>query len=415
MIFDPIAVLLVVAVLAGLYLAFNIGANDVANAMGTSVGSGALTIKKAIVLAAIFEFLGALLIGDEVSRTIKQGFVGPELFAKDPEAFAYGMTAAILATSLWLQFATFRGLPVSTTHSIVGAVLGFAFMHGGLFTIKYGQLVAIFCSWIISPLLGGAISYVFLRFILQFIIDSHNPIARSKKLVPIMIGLSVTILSSAFTTKLIDKIVFKAHPLLGLLLAATLGIIVGMIFYYRIKDIKTDGIERDLLLQKNEGIFAKMQLVTACFLAFAHGSNDVANAIGPAAAVISALTSHSVQDQAHVPTWLLVVGGLGIIAGLASFGRKVIQTVGQKITEITPSRGFAAEFGAAVTILFGTIMGLPLSTTHVLVGAVVGVGFARGISGIDVNVIRRIARSWIITMPLTAAISMVFCLILKIV
>lgn len=413
MMFDPVEVLLVVAVIAGLYLAFNIGANDVANAMGTSVGSGALTIQRAIILAAIFEFLGALLIGDEVSRTIKQGFVGPELFASDPQGFAYGMTAAILATSLWLQYATFKGLPVSTTHSIVGAVLGFALMHGGFFEIQFAQLLAIFSSWIISPLLGGLIAYCSLRFILRFIIDSHDPIARAKNLVPGMIGIAVTVLSSAFTKKLVYKVCKISMPGLGLLVAALLGMIVAGVFYYLLSDLEMSGQSRDKILEKTESIFARMQWITACFLAFAHGSNDVANAIGPAAAVISALTTQSVEDQSHIPVWLLLMGGFGIIVGLAAFGRKVIQTVGQKITEITPSRGFAAEFGAALTILFGTIMGLPLSTTHVLVGSVIGVGFARGISGIDVVVIKRIAKSWVVTMPLTALISMFFCLILR--
>jgi PiT family inorganic phosphate transporter len=410
---DPVAILVAIAIIAGLYLAFNIGANDVANAMGTSVGSGALSIRKAILLAAIFEFLGALLIGDEVSRTIKQGFVGPGLFAKDPEAFAYGMTAAILATSLWLQYATFKGLPVSTTHSIVGAVLGFAVLHGGLFEIKFGQLLAIFSSWLVSPLLGGAISYCALRFILQIIIDSHDPLGRAKRLVPIMIGLAVTILSSAFTTKLVRKYTSFYFEGSGILLAFVLGLAIFLVFKNRLKDITAHNSERGTVLARTEEIFASMQLITACFLAFAHGSNDVANAIGPAAAVISALTEHSVNDETYVPTWLLLVGGVGIIIGLAAFGRKVIQTIGQKITEITPSRGFAAEFGASLTILVGSILGLPLSTTHVLVGAVIGVGFARGISGINVLVIKRIARSWIVTMPVTALISILFCLVLR--
>lgn len=410
---EPVAILLVVAIIAGLYLAFNIGANDVANAMGTSVGSGALTIKKAIFLAAIFEFLGAFLIGDEVSRTIKSGFVGPGIFASDPVGFAYGMTAAILATSLWLQYATFKGLPVSTTHSIVGAVLGFAIMQGGLLEIQFGQLGAIFSSWFISPILGGLVSYFSLRFILRTIIDSRDPIGRSKKLVPIMIGAAVTILSSAFTSKLIGKLTTFAFPGFGFLCALALGLVVARIFQVYLRRVFELSLEREIILAKTEAIFARMQLVTACFLAFAHGSNDVANAIGPAAAVISALTNNSVEDETYVPTWLLLVGGVGIVIGLASFGRKVIQTVGQQITEITPTRGFAAEFGAALTILFGTILGLPLSTTHVLVGAVIGVGFARGISGIDVLVIKRIARSWIVTMPVTALISMLFCYLLQ--
>jgi inorganic phosphate transporter, PiT family len=410
---EPIAVLLTLAVIAGFYLAFNIGANDVANAMGTSVGSGALSIKKAIILAGLFEFLGAFLIGDEVTRTIKQGFVGPDLFVSDPKGFAYGMTAAILATSLWLQYATFRGLPVSTTHSIVGAVLGFAIMHGGIFEINFEQILAIFSSWLISPLLGGLVSYFSLRFILKGIIDSAQPIARAKKLVPLMMGVVVIILSMPFMPKLLDKLLGQAPIILGFLASCLLGLLTAQIFSRLLKNITATDLSRDAVLLKTEGIFAKMQMVTACFLAFAHGSNDVANAIGPAAAVISALTENSVSDETYIPPWLLLLGGIGIVIGLASFGRKVIQTIGQKITEITPSRGFAAEFGAALTILLGTISGLPLSTTHVLVGSVIGVGFARGISGIDVLVIRRIARSWIVTMPLTAAISIFFCFILK--
>lgn len=410
---EPVAILLVVAIVAGLYLAFNIGANDVANAMGTSVGSGALRIRNAIIAAAVCEFLGALLIGDEVSRTIKNGFVGPSIFAEDPEGFAYGMTAAILATSLWLQYATFKGLPVSTTHSIVGAVLGFAIMHGGLFEVQFGQLGFIFFSWLFSPILGGIIAYCSLRFILRTIIDSRDPIGRARLLVPIMIGLAVAILSSAFTQKLINRWFGPQIEGIGIVAAIIIGLIVMGVFRIYTRTISEASSDREKILHKTESIFAKMQWVTACFLAFAHGSNDVANAIGPAAAVISALTDKTVGDETSIPTWLLLVGGIGIVVGLAIFGRKVITTIGQEITEITPSRGFAAEFGASITILFGTILGLPLSTTHVLVGSVVGVGFARGIGGIDLIVIKRIARSWIITMPLTAAISMFFCLILK--
>lgn len=411
---DSVTILLIIAVIAGLYLAFNIGANDVANAMGTSVGSGALSIKKAILVAAIFEFLGALVIGDEVSKTIKQGFVSPEVFAADPMGFAYGMTAAILATSLWLQYATIKGLPVSTTHSIVGAVLGFAIFKGGLFHIDYGKLGAIFSSWLISPILGGIVSYLALRFILGQIIDTENPIKRSQQLVPIMIGIAVTVLSSAFTKKIIAKIYQPYISGSGLVLAAILGVLAALRFKAVTSKYDDDNLlTRGHKLEVTESIFAQMQLVTACFLAFAHGSNDVANAIGPAAAVISSITTLSVKSSTEVPLWLLLIGGFGIIFGLAIFGRKVIKTVGQQITEITPTRGFAAEFGASLTILLGTLMGLPLSTTHVLVGAVIGVGFARGISGINVVVIRKITRSWVITMPATAFISMIFCLLMK--
>lgn len=410
---EPVVILLFIAVLAGLYLAFNIGANDVANTMGTSVGSKALTIKRAIILAAICELLGALIIGDEVSRTIKHGFVNPSIFAADPRGFAFGMTAAILATSFWLQFATLRGLPVSTTHSIVGAVLGFAIIFGGFEHINFVQLGAIFSSWLISPLLSAIVSYISLRFILYFIIDSRYPIGNAKKLAPWMIGIATAILSSAFTRKLIYKISGYDSETLGLFAAVILGLVMVLLFRAFAHRIVARHANRDQSLDITEKIFARMQYVTACFLAFAHGSNDVANAIGPASAVISAITDNTVDFETSVPFWLLLVGGLGIVLGLAFFGRKVIQTVGQDITEITPSRGFAAEFGAALTILCGTVLGLPLSTTHVLVGAVIGVGFARGISGINVIVIKKIGRSWIITMPITALLSMLFCILLK--
>lgn len=407
-------ILLFIAVLAGLYLAFNIGANDVANTMGTAVGSKALTIKRAIILAAICELLGALIIGDEVSRTIKHGFVNPQIFSEDPTGFAFGMTAAILATAFWLQFATLRGLPVSTTHSIVGAVLGFAIVFGGAYEINFMQLAAIFMSWLISPISGAIISYLVLRFILYFIIDSHDPIERAKKFTPWMIGLATFILSSSFTGKIIKKLFGDGnYALSGIFFALILGIITSLIFRLLAHRLSNKETDRNKSLWVAEKIFASMQYVTACFLAFAHGSNDVANAIGPASAVISALTDNAVEFETNIPFWLLLLGGLGIVFGLAFFGRKVIDTVGQDITEITPSRGFAAELGAAITILSGTMLGLPLSTTHILVGSVVGVGCARGISGVNINVIKKIGRSWIITMPITALLSLIFCLIIK--
>lgn len=407
------SILILVVLAAGFYLSFNIGANDVANTMGTSVGSRALTIKKAIIIAAICEFLGALLIGDEVSKTIKQGFVSPDIFANDPIGFAYGMTAAILATSFWLQFCTFRGLPVSTTHSIVGAVLGFAIVQGGGPEINYAQLLAIFSSWIFSPVIGALVSYGSLLFILRFIIDTHNPYERAQKLIPVIIGVTVSMLCVAFTIKIANKITHGSGMILGILAAMFFGAMAAFYFYRFIPTKTEETNSRATVLRNIEKIFGRMQLVTACFLAFAHGSNDVANAIGPAAAVVSALHSKTVGNESEVPFWLLFLGGLGIVVGLMLMGRKVIETVGNQITKITPTRGFAAEFAAALTILIGTILGMPLSTTHVLVGAVIGVGLARGIGGIDASVIKRIGRSWIITMPATACLSIAFSLALR--
>lgn len=400
---------------AGLYLAFNIGANDVANTVSTSVGSKALSIKKAIILAGIFEFLGAFSLGDHVTQTIKQGFVDPQIFAQDPIGFAYGMTAAILATSFWLQFATIRGLPVSTTHSIVGAVLGFAIVQGGISHIKYKQLFTIFFSWLLSPILGGIISYIVLRFILKFIIDKNNPHIRAKYLLPAIISLAVFILSFSFTPKITKAIFDHEIAYVNLIISLCISFVIWLIFYKLGRKIAKGTDKRRLMLFYVEKFFAKAQGVTVCFLAFAHGSNDVANAIGPASAVLQAATTGSVEVSSSSPTWLMLVGALGIVIGLIVFGRKVIETIGQKITSITPTRGFSAEIGASFTIIFGSLLGLPLSSTHILVGSVIGVGLARGINGIDFFVIKKIARSWIVTMPITAMLSMFFCLLLKLI
>ena len=410
---EPITILLTIVLIAGFYLSFNIGANDVANTMGTSVGSRALKIKYAIFIAAIFEFLGAVLIGDEVSKTIKQGFVDPNIFSLDPMGFAYGMTAAILATAAWLQYATLRGLPVSTTHSIVGAVLGFAVVQGGFSHIKLSQIFAIFSTWLVSPVLGGLVSYFCLIIILRFIIDTYDPLKRAKIIVPIMIGFIVTLLSSSFTFKIASKIFVNNINFFGFSFCIILGFIFALVFYLYSRSFLINSQSRVVILTKIEKIFSRMQWVTACFLAFAHGSNDVANSIGPAASVISVIQKNTIEEQNAVPFWLLLMGAVGIVVGLLTFGRKVIYTVGKTITQITPTRGFAAEFGASLTILLGSALGIPVSTTHILVGSVIGVGLARGIGGIDLGVIKKIGRSWIITMPATAFISIVFCLLIN--
>mgnify|MGYP003337650381 CR=1 FL=1 len=381
---EPITILLIIVLCAGFYLSFNIGAND--EIMGTSVGSRALNIKKAILIASVFEFLGAVLMGDEVSKTIKDGFVDPSVFAQDPLGFAYGMTAAIIATSVWLQYATIKGLPVSTTHSIVGATLGFALIQGNSSDINITQILSIFSTWIFSPVLGGLISYLSLIIIFRFIIDNKDSLKRVKIIAPFMLGITVFLLSSSFTSKLASKIFSTSIHMWGSLISVFLGLLFSILIYLYANSFIINSHSRVVILTKVEKIFSRMQWVTACFLAFAHGSNDIANSIGPAASVIAVINKNSVTQSSEIPLWLLLLGAVGIIAGLLTFGRKVIETVGKKITQITPTRGFSAEFGASLTILFGSTFGIPVSTTHILIGSVIGVGLARGIGGLDLSI-----------------------------
>lgn len=411
---DSSLLLLIVAIIGAFYMAWNIGANDVANAMGTSVGSHALTIKQAVIVAAIFEFAGAFLVGDQVTNTIKKGIVDPMIFADDPQVFAAGMLASLLATAFWLQFASFRGLPVSTTHSIVGAVLGFGIVSAGTSAIHWGALTGIVASWFVSPLIGGLLSFCMFFIIRRYILDAQNPILALKKLAPLLMFGVLTMLFTMFLRKSLCKlIVFERNDLAAFLAAMMLAIIFSVVARVLMGRLNHQNNDRETSLRLVEKAFAYIQPITACFMALAHGSNDVANAIGPAAAVVSVWRDGNVVVQSMVPFWLLALGGFGIVVGLATYGRRVIATIGKGITEITPTRGFSAEFGAAFTILIGSLLGVPLSTTQVLVGCVIGVGLARGMAGLNVNVIKKIMSSWVITIPATGVISALICLLFK--
>lgn len=398
---DTTLIVLGLSLLVGFYMAWTIGASDVANAMGTSVGSHALTIKQAICVAAIFEFLGAFLFGGHVTNTIKHGIVDPLSFSGDPLLFAWGMTAALLSTGIWLQFASAKGLPVSTTNSVIGAIIGFGLVTRGFEAIKWGALGGIALSWVISPLLGGLIALLVFFAIRKYVLDSKEPLVVTQRFAPLILcGVVLTLLS-----------LFMPKNLFWLaILVSAAG---ALVFSRYIRRITARSDNRDDTLARVERVFAWLQVITACFMAFAHGSNDISNAIGPVAAVISIAFNHHIVLTSQVPWWLLAMGGLGIVIGLATYGRKVIETIGHSITEITPTRGFAAEFGAAFTILVGSHFGLPLSTTQVLVGAVIGVGLARGIAGLNLLVIRKILSSWVITMPATCFVSACLNLIIQ--
>ncbi|MBT8098982.1 MAG: inorganic phosphate transporter [Gammaproteobacteria bacterium] len=402
------------AAIFGIFMAWGIGANDVANAMATSVGSKALTIKQAILVAAVFEFLGAVLAGGEVTSTIRKGIVDPDLMVGEPQLLVYGMLAALLAAGSWLLIASRNGWPVSTTHSIVGAIVGFAAAGIGVDAVQWGKVGTIVMSWVISPVTAGFIAFLIYLSVQRLILRQEDPLSKAKRYVP------VYIFFAAFTITLVTILKGLKHVGLDInlrdsyFLAIAIAVGIAVIGAIAIQRIEPDPkAEKSQHFYTVERVFGVLMVVTACGMAFAHGSNDVANAIGPVAAVITVAQTGSVAATAALPLWVLVLGGGGIVIGLATYGRHVIATVGKKITQLTPSRGFAAELAAATTIVIASGTGIPISTTHTLVGAVLGVGLARGIEAIDLRVVGRILVSWVVTIPAGAFLSILFFFIFK--
>ncbi len=402
------------AAVFGIFMAWGIGANDVANAMATSVGSKALTIKQAIIVAAIFEFMGAVLAGGEVTSTIRKGIVDADLMASSPELLVYGMLAALLAAGTWLLVASARGWPVSTTHSIVGAIVGFAAVGIGVEAVKWGKVGGIVMSWVASPVTAGVIAYIIYQTVQALILSKSDPLKHAKRWVP------VYMFFAAFTLTLVTILKGLKHVGLTLsttdayLLAVVIAAGVAVVGALAIRRIEADpDAEEEQHFATVERVFGVLMVITACGMAFAHGSNDVANAIGPVAAIITVAQSGAVSAQAALPIWVLLLGGVGIVIGLATFGVRVIATVGKKITHLTPSRGFAAELSAATTIVIASGTGMPISTTHALVGAVLGVGLARGVEAIDLRIVLRIFVSWIVTIPAGAILAILFFFLFK--
>jgi PiT family inorganic phosphate transporter len=415
-------VILVIAILAALYMAWNIGANDVANAMGTSVGSGALTLRQAVVVAGIFEFSGAFIFGSHVTETVRKGILDPTMFAvtgplghEGPLLLALGMTSALIAAAIWLQLSTKLGLPVSTTHSIVGAVIGFGILEVGVGGIEWHEIGRIVASWFVSPLMGGALAFLIFLGIRRVVLRNSDPIAATVRVAPYLIMSVVTILALTFTQKVLHNIVRNPHPVWVGLAALGIGAVGGVIGKYVIRS-SSFGSKEDPYAYV-ERIFGLLQIVTAASVAFAHGANDVANSVGPLAAVVGIAKVGFTEVPTGVPMarWILAMGGVGIVAGLAMWGYKVIATIGRHITEITPTRGFSAEFATACTVLLASRMGLPISTTHVLVGAVIGVGIAHGLAALNLRTIFRIMGSWIATLPAAAVLSAGLFLVLRVV
>ena len=413
------SIFLILACLFGFFMAWGVGANDVANAMGTSVGSGALTIRQAIVIAVILEFSGAYLAGGSVTETIRKGIIDPSMpiILEQPNLLVYGMLASLLAAGTWLLVATHFGWPVSTTHSIVGALVGFAAVGISIDAVSWGKVTAIVSSWVVSPLLSGVLAFMVFMSLQRLILSTSHPFQNARRYMPYYMLIVGFMISMVTLIKGLKHVGVPLNYAQSLGLSVLIGVIIMLLGRTALMCVKEDPTaDAEFHFSSVEKLFGVMMIFTACAMAFAHGSNDVANAVGPLAAVISIIHSNGqILEQSIMPVWVLLLGASGIVVGLATWGYKVMATIGTHITELTPSRGFAAELASATTVVLASGTGLPISTTHTLVGAVLGVGMARGIAALNLRVINKIFMSWLITLPAGMILAIIFFYILKII
>ena len=404
-----ISLLMLLILIIGFYMAWNIGANDLANSMASAVGAKAINLKTAIILGGLLAFIGAVFVGSNVADTIRKGIIDPDsrIFVENQAYLMYGAISALLGASFWITVATWKELPISTTHSIVGGMMGFGIAVGGWGMVDWPVMGKIAASWVISPIIGGVLAYFIFKAILKFILKKDDPLQAAKNIGPIFVGLTFFIIASSLFLKTPagKRIGFSIEYFL--LLALIVGIIsafIGriIILKYFFNNEKNKNKSQEELYKLVEEIFRKLQIMTSCYVAFALGANDVANAIGPMAAAWSIELSGSAGAQVDVPYYLLVLGGIGIAIGMATWGYRVIKTIGTKITHLTNTRGFTIDFGAATSVLIASKLGMPVSTTHAVVGAVVGVGLARGLEAIDLSIIKRIIVTWVVTVPISA-------------
>lgn len=410
-------VLLVLACAFGFFMAWGVGANDVANAMGTSVGSKALTIRQAILIAMLFEFCGAYFAGGEVTETIKNGILDATQIP--PDLFILGMMSSLLAAGSWLMIASVKGWPVSTTHSIVGAVIGFGAVGVSVDAVHWGAIGPIVASWVVTPFMSGVIAFGLFLSVQALIMNSDNPFLRAKRYVPMYMFLTGFMVSIMTFSKGLKHVGIDLTTAQSTLLSTGVGLVVALIGVALLSRIRMDDdADKSFHYASVEKVFAILMIFTACSMAFAHGANDVANAVGPLAAVVGAIEAGGdmlIGAKSAVPGWVLLLGAVGIVVGLATYGWKVIATIGKGITELTPSRGFAAELATASTVVTASALGLPVSTTHTLVGAVLGIGLARGIGALNLSVIGKIFTSWVVTLPVGALLSILYFMLFRIV
>ncbi len=407
--------LVIAAIIVGFYMAWNIGANDVANSMACSVGSKSLTIFWAVVLAGICNFCGAVLVGSHVSDTVRKGIIDTQAFTQDPRMLARGMLCALLAAAVWLNLASYFSMPVSTTHSIVGAIVGFGILEAGLGHVHWAKLGQIVASWLISPLAGGIIAFVVFKLILRYILSAEEPVVAARKGIPICVFIVFTTIILAIIYRGLKNLHLDLSAPKAIVFSILGGLTAAGVFALLAKRNRNCNGESPLdeQLMQVERTFAALVIISSCTVAFAQGANDVANAIGPLAAVAEIVKTNAVPGRVPVSIGFLVLGGLGIAIGLATFGYRVMRLVGIKVTEITPSRGVAANLAGMTTVLACSKMGLPVSTTHTMVGAIIGVGLARGITAINRQVVRSIFTSWLATVPIAAGLTVLFYIIAR--
>ncbi len=401
-----ISILMVLILIIGFYMAWNIGSNDLANSMASAVGAKAINLKTAVIFGGTLAFVGAVFVGNNVADTIRKGIIDPEQIENEMYIM-YGAIAALLGASFWITIATWKELPISTTHSIVGGMIGFGMVAGGVGMVNWAKVGSVVASWAISPLIGGVLSYVIFKIIMKYILQKTEPLKAVKNIGPLFIGATFIIISASvfLKTPAGDKIglIFEQYILLSFLIGL-ISIVIGRIVIVKgfiQATLKKKQTSKEIY-ETVEEIFRRLQIMTSCYVAFALGANDVANAIGPMAAAWSVETSGSVGAEVEVPYYLLVIGGVGIAVGMATWGYRVIKTIGTKITHLTNTRGFSIDFGAATSVLIASKLGMPVSTTHAVVGAVVGVGLARGLEAIDLRIIKKIIITWIVTVPIAA-------------
>ncbi len=412
---------LILTVTLGFYMAWTIGANDVANSMANSVGSRSISIRKAIIAAGICEFAGAVLVGSHVVKTVRGGIVPPEAIAGAFEthaamgaaSLALGMACALLAAALWLNAATLFGMPVSTTHSIVGAVAGIGIVTAGWASVRWGVMGRIVASWFISPVVGAIIAVILFKFISWAVLGREKPLPAVRKAAPVIVFIATFIVALATLYKGLEQVLpvwlsGRGAVFLALSLALLAALVTVLLIDRYLMD--ADHRSQESQLFKVEKIFAPIVVATSCSVAFSHGANDVANAVGPLAAVVNILRTGQVDMEAAIPFWILALGGFGIVLGLATYGYRVMHTVGEGITQLTPSRGVAANVAVTATVLACSRLGMPVSTTHTLVGAILGIGLVRGLGGVNKQVTRNIFGSWLITVPVAAVLAMVLFL-----
>ncbi|MFW6358862.1 MAG: inorganic phosphate transporter [Chroococcales cyanobacterium] len=419
----PFVLALSFVALLAFYVAWNLGANDVANSMGTSVGSKAITLRQALIVAGILEFTGAVIFGHGVSETIATEVTNADLFANTPHLLLLGMVSVLISCGTWLQIATRFGLPVASSHAVIGAIAGFSWVAAGLSAVDWSNIGRISLAWLITPIISGLVAALFYTTLQRYLFDAPNPLARLREWIPWLSSILLSVFGIIVLPTLFDRPFFQALPLpnhdFPLLTGAIAAIGLTVVSWNRLEHATSKAQGKSSLMSKTqvlEGQMGRFQVISACFVAFAHGSNDVGNAIAPLASVTYILKTNTVPITGiEIPLWILILGGLGIVAGLAVQGKNVITTVGENIIPLQPSSGFCAELATATTILVASRLGFPVSTSHALVGGVVGIGLIQSAKNLSFDTVKSVILAWVVTLPVTAILGAILFTALRLI